>query len=127
MRKIISQGQSTIVLIDLITEIQPDDSGRLVISGSLAGVSVVEYVLHCAPAAVFFNDAGVGKDGAGIAALTLLNQKGIAAGAVAHTSARIGDAADSYESGILSYLNDIAMDKGLVVGEKLLSQCNARQ
>jgi hypothetical protein len=55
-----------------------------------------------------FNDAGIGKDGAGIAALPLLQQHGIGAVAVAHDSARIGEAASTWDDGVISALNATA-------------------
>ena len=67
----------------------------------------------------FFNDAGVGKDAAGIAALAMLQERGVAAGTVAHASARIGDARDCWEHGVLSHLNAHARALGLKVGERL--------
>jgi hypothetical protein len=75
--------------------------------------------------AVFFNDAGVGKDDAGIKALDLLEKKGVAAGVVAHTSARIGDAQDMWDNGIISYLNESAVRLGLCPGNKLKTSLTA--
>ena len=69
--------------------------------------------------AVFFNDAGVGKEDAGIVALAMLQSKGVAAGTVAHTSARIGDAQDMWESGVISYVNEAARKLGLDPGQPL--------
>jgi nucleotidyltransferase/DNA polymerase involved in DNA repair len=69
-----------------------------------------------------FNDAGVGKDGAGIAALGLLDADRIAAVAVAHTSARIGEALDTWERGVVSHLNAAARQLGLREGEPLREQ-----
>ena len=63
-----------------------------------------------------FEDAGFGKDGAGIAALVLLQGMGIPAGTVFHTSARIGDAPDMWESGSISHLNDAARGLGIEIG-----------
>lgn len=67
-------------------------------------------------ALVVFNDAGVGKDEAGIVALQRLQQQGRAAAAVAHTSARIGDALDAWRHGVLSHVNPMAAARGLAPG-----------
>ena len=69
--------------------------------------------------AVFFNDAGVGKDDAGIAALAMLQAKNVAGGTVAHTSARIGDSQDMWDCGVISYVNDAARKLGLSPGQSL--------
>jgi hypothetical protein len=70
-------------------------------------------------AAVFFNDAGVGKEQAGIAALAMLDEEGTPAGAVGHRTARIGDALDTWEAGVLSHVNRAARRRGLQAGEPL--------
>jgi hypothetical protein len=64
------------------------------------------------PHAVVFNDAGVGLDDAGIRALHLLQDACIAACAVGHRSARIGDARSTLESGLISHLNAAAQALG---------------
>jgi hypothetical protein len=66
-----------------------------------------------------FNDAGGGKNDAGIAALALLELEGIAAAAVSHESARIGDALDAWENGIVSHVNASAAEAGISTGETL--------
>ena len=78
-----------------------------------------EFALEVPLKAVFFNDAGVDKEDAGIVALAMLQSKGVAAGTVAHTSARIGDAQDTWESGVISYVNEAARTLGLDPGQAL--------
>jgi DNA gyrase subunit B len=68
---------------------------------------------------VVLNDAGVGKDDAGIAALAMLQARGVACATVSHSTARIGDALDSWEHGVLSHLNQAALALGLKAGEPL--------
>jgi hypothetical protein len=63
-----------------------------------------------------FNDAGGGKDDAGIAGLALLGTVSVPALAVAHTSARIGDAADTWACGVLSAVNQTASAAGVQPG-----------
>ena len=83
------------------------------------GASSGEFALEVPLKAAFFNDAGGGKDGAGIAALAMLQARGVAGGTVAHTSARIGDSLDTWECGVISDLNESARRLGLAVGESL--------
>lgn len=106
----------TVLLMDSITLVTPDDAGAVVVSGSHGGSSSAEFALEVPLALVIFNDAGVGKDGAGIAALDHLQRHGVPAGTVAHTSARIGDAQDSWDGGILSHVNAAAGALGLAPG-----------
>jgi SAM-dependent methyltransferase len=102
-----------VVLVDSITQVTPAEAGAIVVSGSHGGRSSAAFALPVALAAVFFNDAGVGKDDAGMVALQLLEAGGIAAGTVAHTSARIGDAQDAWDNGIVSHVNASARALGL--------------
>lgn len=104
------------VLMDSISYVDEADAGAVVVSGSHGGGSSARYALGCALAGVFFNDAGGGKDGAGVAGLRLLDERGVPAGAVAHTSARIGDAEDTWATGLLSAVNEAASAAGLRPG-----------
>ena len=69
--------------------------------------------------AVFFNDAGVGKENAGIAALDMLEKLGVAGGTVSNDSAKIGDARDHWENGVISHLNEAAKAAGSREGQLL--------
>lgn len=111
----ILHGQA-VVLVDSITQVQADDAGTVVVSGSHGGTTAARYALAVPAALYVFNDAGIGKDGAGVAGLGLLQAEGIAACAVGHESARIGDATDALENGILSVVNPVARDLGVVEG-----------
>ena len=66
--------------------------------------------------AAIFNDAGVGKDQAGVAGLAWLDSVGIAACAVDAWSARIGDGADTLANGIVSTANEAAQGLGCMAG-----------
>ncbi len=112
-------------LIDSITELQPDDTGCIALSGSHGGVSSARYALAVRPMLSVFNDAGVGKDQAGIAGLSLLQAQGLAACTVAHTSACIGRAHSSWQDGVVSHANEQALLLGLVVGLPLQPQLQA--
>jgi len=108
-----------VVIMGSITQATDAEAGCLVVSASHGGVSSAEYALAVPLALAVFNDAGVGKDSAGIAALGLLQAHGRAALAVGHTSARIGDAQDSWDNGVVSHVNDAARGLGLQPGDRL--------
>lgn len=111
-----------LVLLDSVTQVAPAHAGRLVVTGSHGGASVVPYATAVRAWLYVFNDAGVGKDRAGIVALDMLQAEGIAAATVAHTSARIGEAADSWAHGVVSHLNAAAEARGLRIGRTLRKQ-----
>ena len=111
-----------IVLIDSITQVVPGDAGAVVVSGSHGGVSSGHYAAAVHAALYAFNDAGVGKRRAGIAALDELAQLGIAAVAVSHETAMIGDARDTWEHGVVAHANHPALTGGVRVRDPL-SEC----
>ena len=106
-----------VVVLDSITQVSAEHAGLCVVTGSHGGVSAASYAQAVAARVYVFNDAGVGKDRAGIAALALLDVQGIAAVAVSHDSARIGDARDTWESGEITAVNTAARRLGLRPGE----------
>jgi hypothetical protein len=108
-----------LVLLDTVTAVAPQHAGAVVVTGSHGGASVVRYALAVPAVLYVFNDAGIGKDDAGVAALAELQRAGQAAVAVAHTSARIGEARDVWNSGIISRVNAQAAAIGLTVGALL--------
>ncbi len=125
LKKQVAQGElGKVIVMDSITKVSKEDEGQVVVSASHGGSSSGEFALEVPLKAVFFNDAGVGKEDAGIAALTMLQQRGIAGGTVSHLSARIGDSQDMWDNGVISHLNDAARALGLAVNERLDSALN---
>ena len=120
LRKVVAgRGKRKVILLDSISHADSGDAGHIVVSGSHGGASSGEFAVAQPLAAAFFNDAGVGKDNAGIAALGMLERKKIPAATVSHASARIGDAQDAWENGVLSHVNDRGRAAGLRVGDRL--------
>ncbi len=110
---------SHVVLIDSITQVDALHAGLCVVTGSHGGVSAARYASEVAARVYVFNDAGVGKDAAGIAALALLDARGIAAVTVAHASARIGEARDTWDNGVISHRNAAAGRIGVQPGARV--------
>ena len=73
-----------VLIMGSITQVEAQDAGTWVVSASHGGVSSGEFALEVPLQGAFFNDAGVGKDEAGIAALAMLQ----ACGVVSHANAR---------------------------------------
>ena len=121
MSEALRQSGVAVRLMDSITAIAEDDAGHVVISGSHGGRSSAGFALPVATRLCVFNDAGVGKDGAGIVALALLQARGTPAACVSHESASIGDAADTWTNGSISHVNPAAAALGLIPGEPLRS------
>ncbi len=118
-RVVDKRGNRKVIVMDSISYAEVADTGHIVVSASHGGASSGEYATRQKLAAVFFNDAGVGKDNAGIAALGILEHMKVPAGTVSHLTARIGDAEDMWEHGVISHLNESAHRSGLNAGERL--------
>jgi len=119
-RQVIAKaGDLQIVLMDSISYANELDGGVFAVSGSHGGKSSGEITGLLPVAGAIFNDAGVGKEKAGVAGLLAMDQKRIPAAAVSSESARIGDAQDTWQSGIISHVNATAAASGLEVGMRV--------
>jgi hypothetical protein len=105
-----------VVVMDSISSVQPQDRGQVVVSASNGGKASGAVARALACALVICNDAGLGKDDAGIAGIRDLEEAGIPGAAVGHTSAEISNGLDTWEHGVLSYVNQAARRSGLEVG-----------
>jgi len=107
--------------IALVSTLGARSAGSVIVSGSHGGVSAASFVVDHPhrPLVVFFNDAGIGKDRAGIAGLSMLEAIGVAGCAYSHHSARIGEAADGWAHGVISHLNDTARGLGIQPGDRV--------
>src|SRR5580692_4856271 len=76
-----------IVIADSITRVGPEASGAVVVNASHGGVYAAYLAAKLPAAAAIFNDAGVGKDRAGIGGLDYLDVLGIAAATIGHDTA----------------------------------------
>lgn len=111
-----------IVCIDSVSLVDREaDIGQIVVSGSHGGVvgGRPDLALQVDARAGFYNDAGVGKNLAGITRLPALDERGIIAGTVSAASARIGDGRSTLYDGVLSYVNQQAVDCGISPGMRL--------
>ncbi|WP_372421687.1 hypothetical protein [Salinarimonas chemoclinalis] len=105
------------ILADTITRLPEGAGGAVVVSGSHGGVYAAYVARRDGVRAVILNDAGVGKDEAGIGGLAWLAAAGMAAATVSAASADIGDAADMLVRGIVSHANARAAALGVRPGQ----------
>jgi len=118
-KEVVKGSGGRVILMDSITKVTAEDAGAIVVCAAHGGTSSGEFALEVPLKAVIFSDAGVGKDNAGIAALEMLQKRGVAAATVAHTSGRIGDSMDMWENGVLSHVNAKAREVGLADGARV--------
>jgi hypothetical protein len=114
-------GEPRLICADSVGMLQPDDAGQIVVTASHGALSggLPDNAVPPGIYAVFFSDAGGGMDGAGIARLADLEQKGIVAATTSADSAPIGDSRALYRNGILSHVNGAAVRFGGRVGMPL--------
>ena len=110
------QTMRVLKLVDSITELGPHDVGCIAVSGSHGGISSAQYALAARPFLSIFNDAGIGKDKAGLAALDFLQGHALAACTVSHSSACIGQANSTLQSGVINHCNLLARELGVDAG-----------
>ena len=112
------------LIFDSVTVIPPQARGRAALAASHGGV----YAAYCAAKAdlkgVLLCDAGVGRERAGIGGLGYLEKLGVAAAAISHRSARIGDGADCFARGTVSHVNMSAVQAGVTPGMTVLAALN---
>lgn len=104
-----------IVTADSVTK-PGDAAGKVLVGGSHGGIVSAWFAAQSGARAVILHDAGVGKDAAGVAGLAWLEKIGMAAAAVSHASARIGDGADVLACGVISHANPLALALGVRAG-----------
>ena len=115
-----------LVCIDSVSLVEPGDAGRIVLSGSHGGLVAGRraMAIQVEAAAAFYNDAGIGKDGAGVSRLPVLDDRGIAAATVSAASARIGDGRSTHRDGIVSRANETARRLGIEPGMAAAVACD---
>jgi hypothetical protein len=106
-----------IVVADSITRAGPEAAGAVIVNASHGGVYAAYLAAKLGAAAAIFNDAGSGRDRAGIAGLDYLQELDVAAATVGHDTARIGDGADMIAQGLITHVNRLAASLGVGPGQ----------
>jgi hypothetical protein len=101
-----------IITADSITRVGAEANGAVVVNGSHGGIYAAYLAAKLGVAAAIFNDAGIGRDRAGIAGVDYLAELGIPAAAIGNMTARIGDGADMMARGIVTHANTLAAALG---------------
>lgn len=108
-----------VVLLDSLGDLQPNNASPILVCGSHCGGNrnLARQVKHCHVKAVFLNNAGIGKNKAGIRGLANYEAENILACAVDNYSAEIGIASDTWQSGVISHTNHHAEEAGIQTGD----------
>lgn len=106
-----------IVVMDSMSQVETGDGDRILVAASNGGQESGRLAIEIRCALAVFNDAGVGKDDAGIIGVVAMGEAGVPGATVGHDSAEISNGMDMWHHGILSYVNGPARDAGLRVGD----------
>ena len=109
-----TSGKSRIIIVETSSDVNESNSSDIIVTGSHQGSG--SYLASCKIKGVIGNDAGKGKQDAGIEGLKLFDEHGIPAAAVSNMTARIGDGDSTYERGKISALNEVARKLGISEG-----------
>ncbi len=111
------------VVLDSVTHLTDAHRGLASYCASHGGIYAGYYAAKCGSGGIILNDAGIGREQAGIAGIGLLDELSIPAATVSHRSCRIGDGLDGPARGILSTVNNSArrygLDSGMTCNEAL--------
>lgn len=114
----------TVLCVDSAALINPQDKGRIIVTGSHGGLIGGDPARACKADArlVIFNDAGGGKNDIGFSRLPALDARGIAALTLDCHTCRIGDAQSALDHGVVSRANTVAMAIGFTPTKPLKEQ-----
>ncbi|XWN30925.1 MAG: hypothetical protein ROR55_26275 [Devosia sp.] len=103
------------ILAHTVTKLN-DAKGQVVVCGSHGGHYAGLLAVAAGVRAILLNNAGIGRDAAGVAGLMVCEEAGIAAAALDHMSCRIGHAGSAHDTGIVSHANTPAKAVGVAAG-----------
>lgn len=106
-----------VVVLPSVTKLPPEADGAVVVGGSHGAVYAAYLSAKAGARAAIHNDAGIGRDEAGVSGLAWAETLGMAMAAVSSSSARIGDGEDMVRRGIISRANAIARACGVAPGQ----------
>jgi hypothetical protein len=114
-----------IVTVSASSQVRAEDRGSVVVSGSYGGEYNAYHAGKWGIRGVVLNDAGVGKDDAGIRGLPYLDQIGLPAATADARTCHIADGDHMLAHGTISYVNKAAERIGCRPGESV-RQCVER-
>ncbi|MCW8945174.1 MAG: hypothetical protein OQL27_10410 [Sedimenticola sp.] len=106
-----------ILTMNSVTNLDAQHRGHVLVAGSHGGLIAGMLAARAGVHALILNDAGVGKDAAGIASLDLLDTIGMAAATVSRQSVSMGLGERALEKGVISHANRHARAVGVAPGD----------
>jgi len=110
------EGIYRIIVTDTAGTYDEKNKNDVVVDGSHFGVNSGRVTAKAGVRGRIGNDAGIGKNNAGIAGLKILEEHGIPGAAISCMSAKIGVGMSTYETGKISVVNKLAKKLGIKPG-----------
>lgn len=108
-----------VVAVPSVTKLPARTDGAVLVGGSHGALYAAYLSAKAGARAAIHNDAGIGRDEAGVSGLAWAQEHGMAMAAVLSGSARIGDGADMLQRGIISRANPLAAACGVEPGQSV--------
>ena len=108
-----------IIAAPSVTKLPAEADGAVVVGGSHGAVYAAYLSAKAGARAAIHNDAGIGRDEAGVSGLAWAQAHGMAMAVVLSGSARIGDGEDMLRRGVISRINDLAAACGVTLGQSV--------
>ena len=108
-----------IVTVASCSNLRDEHRGHVAVSGSYGGRYNAYNAAKWPARAVIMNDAGIGKDDAGIVGLPFLDQIGMAAATADAMTCHIGDGEHMLAHGVISHVNKTAAALGCKIGQSV--------
>src|SRR5215470_20154766 len=113
----VSNEAVRIVTVASCSNLRDEHRLHVAVSGSYGGRYNAFNAAKWPVRAVIMNDAGVGKDNAGIVGLEFLDRIGMAAATADAATCHIGDGDDMLANGVIGHVNKTAATLGCRVGQ----------
>lgn len=105
-----------VICVDSIAFGLPEDERNVLVAAGVTGRSSLPYMRRVRPFGFICSDGGMGLDRSGIAALAIVEKEGLAGASVDARTARMGDGLSTYNDGIISAANSLALAAGVAPG-----------
>ncbi|MXZ78518.1 MAG: hypothetical protein F4Z06_09610 [Acidimicrobiia bacterium] len=115
--EVLASTRGRVMCMDSAYDVDEANRGRDVcVNSSYCGVLPARFIAEHRPRAAIGMDCGVGPEGSAIAGLWYLEALGIPAAVADVMTAHLGDGVHLYEHGVVSFVNQLALDCGVSAG-----------
>ena len=120
-RKVVFESSNSrkIVVTDSIVFALPEDAANVLVTAGHTGSTGAKFIEEVSPWGFICADGGNAKNGSGYAGLAVLDEVGLAGACYDVMTAAMGDAYDAWDRGIISQSNELARQRGVIVGQSV--------